>query len=185
MGKTILIETDNLLLRQFSLDDAGKVLQMSQEEGMCIWIPDQAYKDERESTGVLKFLIGQYPGEPAPQRRPFVLGVELKQTGELIGHVGLSPAENSVEIGYAIEENHQGKGYATEAVRAMSRWAVRELELSEILGIAAGENPGSCRVLEKAGYSLVAEKEKNMRGRCLWCKIYQYTQLSAGIIEMN
>ncbi|MDQ7798769.1 MAG: GNAT family N-acetyltransferase [Candidatus Edwardsbacteria bacterium] len=182
MGKYILIETDNLILRHFSADDAGKVLQMSREEGLRRWIPDQVYKDEAESARVIKFLIEQYPAEPAPQTKPLVLGVELKQTGELIGHVGFSPAENSVEIGYAIEEKLQGKGYATEAVRAMSGWAVGELGLPEILGIVAGGNAKSCRVLEKAGYSLVEEKEKIMLGNCRLCKVYRYSLPGFGAV---
>ena len=81
-----------------------------------------------------------------------VLGLEHAETGLLIGHVGLSPARRSVEIGYAVEQRYQGTGLATEAVTALSGWGLVELGLPEVLGIVAVDNAPSRRVLEKAGW---------------------------------
>jgi ribosomal-protein-alanine N-acetyltransferase len=173
MKTDIVIETDHLFLRHFSVDDLGKVFHMSQETGVRRWIPDQVYEDEAKAEGVIRFLSEQYVQEPNPRKAPYVLGVALKDTHELIGHVGLSGTDDGVEIGYAIEEKYQGKGYATEAVRAMSDWAVSKLSLPHVLGIVAGDNKASCRVLEKAGYVFVEEKEKNAFGRYGLCRIYK------------
>ena len=52
-----MIETKKLLLRPFTLNDTGKVFQMSLEDGMKKWIPDQVYDDENEAHEVLEFLI--------------------------------------------------------------------------------------------------------------------------------
>ena len=172
MKNRIIIETENLILRYFSMDDVQKVLDMSKEEGMLKWIPDQAYEDEQETAEVIEFLRNQYTDEPAPDKAPYVLGLELKNSGELIGHVGLSPTEDGVEIGYAVESKRQGSGYATEAVLAMSDWAIDKLGLPAVLGIVASENMGSCRVLEKVGYVLIDEKEKNAFGRQCLCRTY-------------
>lgn len=169
----IVAETKNLLLRYFTMDDVEKVYLMSIEEGMRNWIPDQVYKDEEESREVIEFLRSQYSDMPNPQKAPFVLGIEIKDSAQLIGHVGLSPYGDNVEIGYAIEDKHQGKGYGTEAVEAMSNWAIEALELPTVLGIVASDNRGSCRILEKAGYELVEEKEKKAFGRLCLCRVYK------------
>lgn len=176
MKSNIVVETKNLLLRFFTMDDVKKVFQMSQEEGMRLWIPDQVYEDEARAENVIKFLIAQYSDKPRPLEKPYVLGIELKNTHELIGHVGLSRIEDGVEVGYAIEDRYQGRGYATEAVSAISDWALANLVLPVIWGIVASENKGSLRVLEKANYKLVEEKEKKYLGELRLCGIYKKTQ---------
>ena len=153
---------------------------MSREEGIRRWIPDQVYRDEEESATVIKSLIGQYSGNARPDKKPLVLGLELKQTGELIGHIGLSPALEGVEIGYAIATRHQRQGYATEAVAAMSLWAIRVLKLFEVFGIVDRENAASCRVLEKSGYAICGEKHEEIFGHRRWCRIYRYARPDTG-----
>lgn len=170
---SVPILTRRLMLRHFVRDDAAKVFAMSQEAGMRKWIPDQVYANESEALEVLHDLISQYadPGDPAAG--PYVLGVCLQGTGELVGHVGLSPLRGTVEIGYAIEEGHQGKGLASEAVAAMSEWGLRRFKLPHILGIVAADNAASCRVLERAGYALVQEAEGTLHDHRGLIRIYE------------
>lgn len=144
--------TPRLLLRPFSLADAPRLFAMSIEHGMRRWIPDQVYRDEAHASEVAAALRAFTAQPPDPRVRPYVLGVELRETGELVGHVGLSPAHGSVEIGYAIEDRMQGRGLATEAVAAMAQWGLTELGLPEVLGVVGADNAASCRVLEKAGF---------------------------------
>ncbi len=168
-----MIETKNLLLRPFTLNDAQKIYQMSIEEGMKKWIPDQVYSEENEAHEVLEFLISRY-NNPDPKTKPFVLGIELTTTGELIGHAGLSPLNERVEIGYAVEEKHQGKGFATEAVKALSVYGIKHFGLDGITGIVDSANAASVRVLEKSGYSFVREETRNAFGRSVLCNEYRY-----------
>jgi RimJ/RimL family protein N-acetyltransferase len=151
-----VITTSRLLLRPFTLADTPKIFAMSQEAGMRRWIPDQVYRDEEHAELVLRALIAFTEEPPEPRTRPYVLGIE--HAGELIGHVGLSPARGSVEIGYAIEDTHQGKGFASEAVSAATQWGLTELSLPEVLGIVGAENTGSRRVLEKARFARRADE---------------------------
>jgi len=176
MKDLTLIETPRLSLRYFSMDDMKKVFEMSQEEGLCKWLPEEAYQDEQQAENVLKSLIEAYSDEPDPQKCPYILGVKLKETNELIGHVGFGPYEGGVEVFYAIEEKHQRKNYATEAVSAISDWGIKRLGLSVIIGKVRSENIKSCRVLEKSGYILFEEKEMvAFRRQCL-CRIYKYVR---------
>jgi RimJ/RimL family protein N-acetyltransferase len=79
--------------------------------------------------------------------------------------VGLSPLDGEIEIGYAIEEGRQGHGFATEAVRAMSEWALQRFALPRVLAIVAADNAGSCNVLQNAGFQLAEESIRCIHGR--------------------
>jgi len=169
-----MIATNRLILRTFTLKDTEKVFIMSIEDGMKKWIPDQVYADENEAREVLGFLISCC-NEPDPEKKPFVLGIELKSTGELIGHAGLSPLNNGeVEIGYAVGEKHQGKGYATDAVEALSEYGLKHFGLKSVTGVVDSMNTASVRVLEKAGYMFVKEEVRKAFGRTVPCSIFKF-----------
>lgn len=152
------IHTPSLYLREFVPDDVPQLFQMSLESGIRTWLPDQVYTDEGHATKILHYLAAQYSSQKTPTLVPYVFGVCLRSTDELIGHVGLSPYRSQVEIGFAIEEKHQRHGYATEAVSAMTRWGHSTFDIPVILGIVAGANIGSRRVLENSGFTLTKEE---------------------------
>ena len=91
--------------------------------------------------------------QPQDARLPhfFVTLPTSAAPAELIGSVGLARGDEGVELGYWISRDHWGRGYATEATRAV-------LGLAKVLGhrrISAGhflDNPASGRVLRKAGF---------------------------------
>ncbi|MBN2790675.1 MAG: GNAT family N-acetyltransferase [Candidatus Delongbacteria bacterium] len=157
------ITTPRLILRKFTSEDVHKVYLMSLEDGMKEFIPDQVYASKEEAKQVVEYLMLQYHEIPAPNKTPFVLGIVIKDNNELIGHVGLSPYDCIVEIGYAIEDKHQGKGFATEAVQAMTEWSLKELKLNSIWGIVDKMNSGSIKVLEKAGFIFQGEIKNKLR----------------------
>jgi len=172
------IAGDRVFLRKFTINDAPKVFQMSRENGMRQWIPDQVYADLQESESVLNFLMQQYESSKSPAETPIVFGVCRKESGELIGHAGLSPLNGAVEIGYAIEDCQQRKGYATDAIKAISSWGLSFYRLPEILGVVAAANTASCRALEKAGFTLSEEKEQALHGKVRPVRIYSFATLN-------
>lgn len=73
------------------------------------------------------------------------------RNGTFIGRGGWSPwAEGTVEIGYAVKTEHQGKGYAQEAANGLVRWA-NENRLERLIGFALTDNVSSRRILERCG----------------------------------
>ena len=58
----------------------------------------------------------------------------------------------TAEIGYGILEQHQGQGYATEAVRAACGWAFQHAEVNSLEAETDAGNLASQRVLEKSGF---------------------------------
>ena len=174
-----MISTKRLLLRPFSVADGPKLLVMSGEDGMRRWIPDQVYRDQDHADQVVRALMSHTANPPHPRVHPYVLGIEDRETRSLIGHIGLSPARGSVEVGYAIEQRLHGNGLATEALTAVTEWAVTELGLPEILGVVEAANVPSCRVLEKAGFVRDAEEEKTVAGRSYTIVVYGFRTAAA------
>lgn len=101
-------------------------------------------------------------------------GVVLKKTGTLIGAVGFVPligpydqipalgtgatpsGYSSAEVGlfWAIDPQHQGQGYATEAARALIEYAFDEWRLRHIIAATEYENHASQAVMRKLGMTV-------------------------------
>ena len=80
--------------------------------------------------------------------------------GEAVGGIGfvLHPDVErvSAEIGYWLGEPFWGRGIATEALAAVTRYAIDAHKLTRLYAVPFAWNAASCRVLEKAGYVLEA-----------------------------
>lgn len=143
-------------LRRFTVDDTEKIFQMSKEESLARFLPDQVYRDCEEAAKVLEYLIRSYD-EMNIEKAPYVLGVILNDN-ELIGHVGASQIDGGIEIGYAIEKKYQGCGYASKAVSQMLQILEANAQASEIYGIVDLQNEASIKVLEKCGFLKIGKK---------------------------
>jgi [ribosomal protein S5]-alanine N-acetyltransferase len=67
------------------------------------------------------------------------------------------PVNGMVEIAYAILPEHQGKGYATNAARAMVEYAFRSAEVRTVIAHTLPDGAASQRVLQKAGFRHMGE----------------------------
>ena len=89
----------------------------------------------------------------ADAERP-VFAIEVDD--EAVGAIGIIAGEDvhrlTGEIGFWLGEQHWGRGIVTEAVRAMTDHAFRDLGLCRVHAQVYEWNPASMRVLEKAGY---------------------------------
>lgn len=182
------IVTSSLTLRIFGPEDAPKVFAMSQEPGIRTWLSDQVYDDAQSALEVLRYLITQCRDPGTPALGPYVLGICLTKSSELIGHVGLSPLSGQVEVGFAIEHRFQGRGFATEAIKAMSEWSMQRFGLAHVLGIVATENTASCRVLERAGFALIDESMRTLQAQTRLVRTYRKEppfegRLRAGLVR--
>jgi len=72
--------------------------------------------------------------------------------GALIGMCGLDRRQDGVELGYWLGVPFWGRGYATEAARALIDYAFAELRHEVLSSGARVSNPASRRVLEKCGF---------------------------------
>ena len=98
------------------------------------------------------------------------------------------PAKNyAVEIGYGIQAAYEGRGYTTEAVRAMTQWAFGQKDVVFVEAETDPENRASQRVLEKCGFApdgTVREEGPRFvleRPRTNWQPIYMLFGLALGM----
>ncbi len=84
----------------------------------------------------------------------------------VIGDIGfIEPPDEggSVEFGYSIVPEYQGKGYATEAARAMIEWAFEQPPVKRVSAECLKDNYASIRVLEKAGMRQIEPEDDLLR----------------------
>ena len=112
-------------------------------------------------------MADRLPGEPGGWVQ---LSVEERETGQLVGDVGLSPAEddaNVIKLGYTIAPAFQRRGYATEAIAALVDYAFDTLLADVARVYASAINTPSVRVAEKVGMELVETIEREYDGE-MW-----------------
>ena len=177
------IETASLTLRSIVPEDVPKAFQMSQEDGMRIWLPSQVYRDEAHAASVLASLTSVYSVPGDPRIGPYVLAVEVRSSGAFVGHVGFSPLFGAVEVGFFIEGTHQRRGFATEAVRAACEWASDAFSIETILGVTAAQNSASQGVLLRAGFAWQKEEVMRFQGLEQPVIFFAFTRISKPVMS--
>jgi [ribosomal protein S5]-alanine N-acetyltransferase len=103
-------------------------------------------------------------GEPSIWFSPFVF--LLSNPARAVGSGGFKgdPASGRVEIGYGVAEACRGRGIATTAVQQLCVLGLRQHDVIEVYAESAADNRASRRVLEKALFHRIGERETNEDG---------------------
>jgi RimJ/RimL family protein N-acetyltransferase len=143
-----------LFLRQVCLADAT--------ENYARWMNDPEINCYLESRFVTHTVAGlrQYIEKTNADPHNFFLAIMLQADDRHIGNIKLGPV-NPVhrlgDIGLIIGETDcWGKGYATEAIELITRFAFHELKLHKVTASCYANNPGSARAFQKAGFTIEA-----------------------------
>jgi RimJ/RimL family protein N-acetyltransferase len=152
----VIIETDRLLLRTFTEDDAQLIYELNLDPEVIRFTFDPV-KDLDHAKEILEKVI-------LPQYTLYNHGrwaVHLKPGLEFIGWCGLKyrAEENEIDLGYRFKKEFWGKGYATEAAFASVKYGFEKLNLKRIVGRADPENIASCIVLEKCRLAYIGDGE--------------------------
>jgi RimJ/RimL family protein N-acetyltransferase len=161
-----VLETDRLVLRRFTEDDAPLLLALDRDPEVMRYVgpyglPDEAAYRERIRTYFRPYYeVGpRYGFWPAAERA----------TGAFVGWFHLRPAPDyrfaleagfragEYDIAYRLARDAWGKGYATEVSRALVRRAFADPVVEAVVACVLVANAASCRVLEKAGLRRASE----------------------------
>lgn len=142
------METERLIIRKITRKDMGVLLTlMGKPEVMYAW-----------EHGFEKKEVRQWLNRQLARYRKDGYGyfaLVLKAGGEFIGQAGLIKSvingNESVKIGYILDDAYWHYGYATEAARRCLRYAFEELGLTELYCSIRPENASSIRVAEAIG----------------------------------
>lgn len=146
-----VIKTERLLLRPFCEEDASALTSIANEPHILKWMPDWESTPE-DTKGLIRYFVSQLESASKDKVR-VMFAVELN--GGVIGMVGIGNKEevdNEIEIAFFISEPFAGKGYTTEAAKAVSSWALTTLGMEYLMAIVETDNYPSQRVIEKCGF---------------------------------
>ena len=146
------LRTSSLVLRPFVPEDAPVVMNLNDEETTRRWLPSHVHSDLSQAVASLAYLIKCYSSPGNARLAPYVLGVEHRETAQLLGHVGFSPLAGEVEVSYAIAEGTRGRGYGAEALAEACLWVAEAFALRRLVAVTASANLPSRRTLDRAGF---------------------------------
>ncbi len=156
----VFLETERLILRQFTEDDADNLFALDSDPEVMRYIGPYRLADrEAYRQRIRTSYFGYYA---TYQGFGFWAAME-KASGEFIGWFTLRPAldyrfaaeagfgADDVELGYRLRKSAWGKGYATEGARALVQKAFADSGVTCVVSSALVGNVASTRVMEKAG----------------------------------
>ena len=145
----VRLKTERLILRPWTWEDLEDFHEYSSIEGlgqMAGWTPHQSME---ESKGILELFI----------RHKKTFAIELKETGKVIGSVGIEEPDPDPEtellgreLGYVLHKGYWGRGLMPEAVKAVISWCFDALRYDCLTCSHFDWNTQSKRVIEKTGF---------------------------------
>ena len=140
-----IIETERLILRPLTLEDADAVFQWVSDERVTKYMPYTTYTSVEAVIAWLSTVV--------KDESTYNFGIVLKATNLLIGScdIGYSAEKEAWDFGYNIRFDQWNKGYASEAAKAMIKFAYETFQARCFSASHASDNPASGRVMEKCG----------------------------------
>ena len=142
------LETDRLILRPFREDDAEDLYAYARVEGVGEAAGWTHHKSLDESRAILADFIAK--GD--------VFALELKESGRVIGSLGLHATNNGAkydlqrELGYVLSREYWGRGLMSEAAARAVQYAFEDMALNTLWCAHFIGNDRSRRVIEKTGF---------------------------------
>ncbi|WP_199837578.1 GNAT family N-acetyltransferase [Streptomyces caniscabiei] len=150
MPYPIRIVGDQVVLREFSLEDVDDVLAIIGDDTVTTWLSFDS-RNRDQAVAMVEGTLERAQQEP---RTEFYLGVARHDDDRVIGfaRIGLSGAQAG-KLGYAIAAKEWGRGYATHAAHALVTYAFKELQLHRITAAIGPDNAASIAVVQQLGFA--------------------------------
>ncbi len=167
-----VLETERLVLRPRTMADKDDIFEYASDPEITRYV---IWPTHRSVEDTIAFL------ESAPKsfanRESIGFAIELKESGKMIGDCAfhhIEPKHHRTEFGYVLNRNYWGKGYMTEAVREMIRFAFEEMGMHRVAATCDFDNVRSAAVMERCGMKLegILRDFELRRGRFVTIKTY-------------
>lgn len=153
--------TERLMLRPWRLGDADQALEVYGDSGVAYWLSPAM--DSVPDLGAMRLVLQQWIAEDARLAPPAGRwAIERRDDHRVVGGVillPLPPDAVDLEMGWHLQPKAWGKGYATEAGRAVARWAFDE-GFDEILAVSRPANTRAEATARRIGMEWVGETDK-------------------------
>lgn len=162
------LETERLVLREFVEDDWAPLNAIESQPDIVRYQDNDVHDEARSREYVQGILVS---AREVP-RLVFDLAITRPDDDTYIGRVGMRRDDDDPRLGelwFVLAPEHQGKGYVTEAARALITYAFRELGMHRIYGDCDPRNPASARVMERLGMRREGHLVQNIFIKGEWC----------------
>lgn len=168
------IETERLILRDILPTDEEAFFEMDSKPEVHKYLGNKPATNILQIREMIENISQQYIDNGIGR-----WAVIEKKSGKFIGWSGLKLIKeyennhiNFYDVGYRLNINYWGKGYATESAKAALAYGFNELKLSDIYGIANVDNKASRHALEKCGLKFIEKFDFTIWNvQCDWLKI--------------
>ncbi|TKI48251.1 GNAT family N-acetyltransferase [Lysinibacillus tabacifolii] len=168
MNNLFTIDCGDILLREFRIEDADAIYELTSQPEVYNFLPDWRSTKEQRTNWVTNYEI--------PDNKKFLLavpnisganylklGIILKETGEFIGfcNTGIKEelSEPNREVVYAISKQYSCRGYTTTAVKGLIKYLFENTDVELLNTVVLPHNLGSNKVIQKCGFRFNGEIE--------------------------
>lgn len=168
------LETERLILRDIRMEDIQEYYERLCGDGdVCQYLLFDPHQDIGESLQSIQEILEKYE-----EGKFYRWGITRKEEDTLIGVIGLVRIDENTDtcsFAYFLGCDYWGKGYGTEALKEVIRFAFEELQIQRIVADHMAENPASGVVMRKAGMVHIGtEKAKYEKaGRSHDAEVYE------------
>ncbi|WP_432409144.1 GNAT family N-acetyltransferase [Wukongibacter sp. M2B1] len=153
MIKNLRLETENLIIRPYTKNDALNLYDTLNDKNVLKYIPEEPITIE-QAQNAIDWLISNYDLDLDSDYK-YSFAIETKQTNDYVGWCGfgyLDYDKSQKEIYFTLKSKYWGQGFATEASKALVEYIFNELELKKLVAVVKPDNVASKRVIEKLGF---------------------------------
>lgn len=160
LKELLVFETDRLLLRKINVNDLDDIFEFSSDPAVAHHITWGVNKTKEETlNNFINVVVGNYHlGQSGD------LAIVLKKSKKVIGtcsFIDWSNEHSNAELGYVLNRNYWGHGYATEAIKELIKFGFEKIQLNRIQGRCDIDNIGSQKVMLKVGMCFEGTLRKN------------------------
>ena len=142
------IETERLILRDASVDDAEDMFEYAKLEEVTKYLSWKPHISVKDSEKILEML-----SKEAKEKDSYVLkAIVLKENDKMIGTIDariFGDGLKDAEFGYCLNPKYWNQGYMSEALKAFIQALHREHGIENVFGSFERENIASKRVMQK------------------------------------
>ena len=145
-----ILETDRLILRQVTQDDANSLLKYLSDKDVMKYVGLEPFKSIDDALDEISWYTSIVENSTGIR-----WGITLKDQGEVIGSCGflnLASQHHRSEIGVELSSEHWGKGIASEAFGAVIRYGFEQMNLQRIEALIEPPNIPSQKLAERQGF---------------------------------
>jgi RimJ/RimL family protein N-acetyltransferase len=170
------LTTSRLILRRLRESDLPAFCRYRSDPQVARYQDWTAFSEKE----ALRIFAEQAKLHPDVAGTWFQMAIEHDETGELIGDCGLHTLldpPRQVELGFTLSLEHQGKGYATEAVACLLDYVFGTMDKHRAIAVTDARNLRAARVLERVGMRREGHFLQNVWFKGGWGDEYLYAIL--------